>query len=77
MPVKPGGKYDKDISDRRNGYANTWESGDLITTPCHKPLETYACCWCALATARGPCMSYNLRYRALYNRMDNYQCCAG
>mmetsp|Transcript_34533 Transcript_34533/g.65973 ORF Transcript_34533/g.65973 Transcript_34533/m.65973 type:complete len:198 (-) Transcript_34533:12-605(-) len=77
MPYKEGGRYDQKVHEMRNGFANKWESGDIIVTPCHKPCETYAPCWCLASVVCPCCMSYNMRYRALYNRMDNYQCCAG
>jgi hypothetical protein len=72
-----GGRYDQQQFDMRSAYAHEWASGDLITAPCHKPLELYTPCWCLVAAACAPCFSYQMRYRALYNRMENYTCCAG
>jgi hypothetical protein len=78
MPYKQnGGRYDQQQFEMRGGYANEWSSGDLITAPCHKPLELYTPCWCLVAAACAPCFSYQMRYRALYSRMENYTCCAG
>jgi hypothetical protein len=78
MPYKnTGGRYDQQQFEMRGAYANEWASGDLITAPCHKPLELYTPCWCLVAAACAPCFSYQMRYRALYSRMENYTCCAG
>ncbi|XP_052171557.1 uncharacterized protein LOC127787538 [Diospyros lotus] len=54
----------------RQNYRNLWHS-DLISTI---RADTPYCCfaiWC------GPCASYLLRKRALYNDMSRYTCCAG
>ncbi|KAK1374841.1 Proteasome subunit alpha type 5-1 family protein [Heracleum sosnowskyi] len=54
----------------RQSYRNLWHS-DLLSTI---KVDTPYCClalWC------GPCVSYLLRKRALYNDMSRYVCCAG
>ncbi|XVF52941.1 hypothetical protein PTKIN_Ptkin05aG0058400 [Pterospermum kingtungense] len=54
----------------RQNYRNLWHT-DLMSTMQH---DTPYCCfafWC------GPCASYMLRKRALYNDMSRYTCCAG
>ncbi|KAK4748639.1 hypothetical protein SAY87_015225 [Trapa incisa] len=54
----------------RQNYRNVWRT-DLMRTI---QADTPYCCfslWC------GPCVSYLLRKRALYNDMSRYVCCAG
>ncbi|CAA7403784.1 unnamed protein product [Spirodela intermedia] len=54
----------------RQEYRNLWHTDLLSTASADFPF----CClsfWC------GPCISYHLRKRALYNDMSRYVCCAG
>ncbi|KAH7839511.1 hypothetical protein Vadar_005205 [Vaccinium darrowii] len=54
----------------RQNYRNVWHT-DLTNTI---KADTRYCCfalWC------GPCVSYLLRKRALYDDMSRYTCCAG
>ncbi|RZC72673.1 hypothetical protein C5167_048156 [Papaver somniferum] len=54
----------------RQDYRNLWHT-DLMSTI---QADTPYCCmalWC------GPCVSYMLRKRAIYNDMRRYVCCAG
>lgn len=54
----------------RQSYRNLWHTNLLNTISADTPF----CClslWC------GPCVSYMLRKRALYNDMSRYTCCAG
>ncbi|KAG4156051.1 hypothetical protein ERO13_D03G149400v2 [Gossypium hirsutum] len=59
----------KNIQLRQN-YQNFWQT-DLMNTMELDPLYCCFACWC------GPCASYLLRRRALYNDMKRYKCCAG
>ncbi|KAG8496083.1 hypothetical protein CXB51_009437 [Gossypium anomalum] len=68
----------KNIQLRQN-YQNFWQT-DLMNTMELDPLFVLCvfifpdwcfACWC------GPCASYLLRRRALYNDMKRYKCCAG
>ncbi|KAL3738172.1 hypothetical protein ACJRO7_019667 [Eucalyptus globulus] len=54
----------------RQNYRNIWRT-DLVHTIQE---DTPFCCF---ATWCGPCASYLLRRRALYNDMSRYVCCAG
>ncbi|KAJ8749039.1 hypothetical protein K2173_013483 [Erythroxylum novogranatense] len=54
----------------RQSYRNLWHT-DLFSTIVADPLY---CCFSMLC---GPCSSYMLRKRALYNDMSRYVCCAG
>ncbi|XP_008233012.1 PREDICTED: leucine-rich repeat extensin-like protein 1 [Prunus mume] len=54
----------------RQGYRNLWHA-DLMGT---MTTDTPYCCFAAFC---GPCVSYLLRKRALYNDMSRYRCCAG
>ncbi|KAJ3682038.1 hypothetical protein LUZ60_014611 [Juncus effusus] len=54
----------------RQNYRNLWHTDLMRTVQADFPF----CClslWC------GPCVSYMLRKRALYNDMSRYVCCAG
>ncbi|XP_013635459.1 uncharacterized protein LOC111212362 [Brassica napus] len=54
----------------RQSYRNVWQS-DLMSTV---TADTPYCCFSCLC---GPCVSYLLRKRALYNDMSRYTCCGG
>lgn len=54
----------------RQNYQNLWHT-DLMHTVTQDPPY---CCFSCLC---GPCVSYLLRKRALYNDMSRYVCCAG
>ncbi|XP_022773196.1 uncharacterized protein LOC111315605 [Durio zibethinus] len=54
----------------RQNYRNLWHT-DLMRTIQHDPP------YCCFAFCCGPCASYMLRKRALYNDMSRYTCCAG
>ncbi|XXG67104.1 hypothetical protein AAC387_Pa06g0523 [Persea americana] len=54
----------------RQSYRNLWHT-DLMST------ITADCPYCCFAIFCGPCVSYLLRKRALYNDMSRYVCCAG
>ncbi|KAH9719466.1 plac8 family protein [Citrus sinensis] len=54
----------------RQNYQNLWHT-DLMHTVTQDP--PYCCFSCIC----GPCVSYLLRKRALYNDMSRYVCCAG
>ncbi|XP_010533641.1 PREDICTED: uncharacterized protein LOC104809374 [Tarenaya hassleriana] len=54
----------------RQSYRNVWHS-DLMGTV---TADTPYCCFACLC---GPCVSYLLRRRALYNDMSRYTCCGG
>ncbi|XP_021290517.1 uncharacterized protein LOC110421282 [Herrania umbratica] len=54
----------------RQNYRNLWHS-DLMSTIQRDPPYCCLAFWC------GPCVSYMLRKRALYNDMSRYTCCAG
>lgn len=54
----------------RQNYRNIWRT-DLV----HTVQEDIP--FCCFATWCGPCASYLLRRRALYNDMSRYVCCAG
>ncbi|XP_030540930.1 nematocyst expressed protein 4-like [Rhodamnia argentea] len=53
----------------RQHYRNVWHT-DLMSASADFPY----CCFAALC---GPCASFMLRKRALYNDMSRYTCCAG
>uniref|UniRef100_A0A0D3HG11 PLAC8 family protein n=1 Tax=Oryza barthii TaxID=65489 RepID=A0A0D3HG11_9ORYZ len=59
-----------DKAQLRQSYRNVWHT-DLTNAI----TADFTCCclslWC------GPCVSYMLRKRALYNDMSRYVCCAG
>ncbi|KAL6501707.1 hypothetical protein OROGR_026840 [Orobanche gracilis] len=55
---------------QRQGYRNLWHT-DLMSTIQQDPPYCCLSLWC------GPCVSYMLRKRALYNDMSRYTCCAG
>ncbi|KAL9252304.1 hypothetical protein AKJ16_DCAP02604 [Drosera capensis] len=54
----------------RQQYRNLWHV-DLMST------VAADCPYCCFACFCGPCSSYLLRKRALYNDMSRYTCCAG
>ncbi|OAY62262.1 uncharacterized protein LOC110629852 [Manihot esculenta] len=54
----------------RQSYVNVWHT-DLMNTVVD---DTPYCCFALIC---GPCASYMLRRRALYNDMSRYLCCAG
>ncbi|KAI7745173.1 hypothetical protein M8C21_019167 [Ambrosia artemisiifolia] len=54
----------------RQSYRNVWHT-DLMSSI---SADTPYCCFSLLC---GPCVSYLLRKRALYNDMSRYTCCAG
>lgn len=54
----------------RKSYRNFWHT-DLMSAPLADPL------YCCFAVCCGPCASYLLRKRALYNDMSRYVCCGG
>ncbi|XP_070011695.1 uncharacterized protein [Nicotiana sylvestris] len=54
----------------RQNYRNHWHT-DLLRAPQSDPLFCCFSLWC------GPCASYILRKRALYNDMSRYTCCGG
>eukprot|EP00899_Mesostigma_viride_P025322 jgi/Mesvir1/5975/Mv00729-RA.1 len=54
----------------RQGYVNQWKV-DL----CHTPIRQ--CPFFCLAVFCGPCVSYKIRQRVLYNDMSRYVCCGG
>ncbi|KAL6502348.1 hypothetical protein OROHE_024626 [Orobanche hederae] len=55
---------------QRQAYRNLWHT-DLMRTIQQDPPYCCLSLWC------GPCVSYMLRKRALYNDMSRYTCCAG
>ncbi|GER57515.1 PLAC8 family protein [Striga asiatica] len=55
---------------QRQNYRNLWHT-DLMSTIQRDPPYCCLSLWC------GPCVSYMLRKRALYNDMSRYVCCAG
>ncbi|XP_073026818.1 uncharacterized protein [Primulina eburnea] len=55
---------------QRQNYRNLWHT-DLMRTIQNDPPYCCFALWC------GPCVSYMLRKRALYNDMSRYVCCAG
>ncbi|CAN1308990.1 hypothetical protein LINPERPRIM_LOCUS27544 [Linum perenne] len=54
----------------RQNYRNLWHTDLLGAVGADAP-------FCCFATACGPCASYILRKRALYNDLSRYTCCAG
>ncbi|XP_006649301.1 uncharacterized protein LOC102721525 [Oryza brachyantha] len=54
----------------RQSYRNLWHTDLMSTIQADFP-------YCCLALWCGPCVSYMLRKRALYNDMSRYVCCAG
>uniref|UniRef100_A0A6N2JXL8 PLAC8 family protein n=1 Tax=Salix viminalis TaxID=40686 RepID=A0A6N2JXL8_SALVM len=54
----------------RQNYRNLWHTDLMGTVKVDSP-------YCCLAFWCGPCVSYLLRKRALYNDMSRYVCCAG
>ncbi|KAE8712883.1 homeobox protein BEL1-like protein [Hibiscus syriacus] len=54
----------------RQNYRNLWHTDLMHTIQQDTP-------YCCLALWCGPCVSYMLRKRALYNDMSRYTCCAG
>ncbi|KAM2029490.1 hypothetical protein ACFX1X_041190 [Malus domestica] len=54
----------------RQGYRNLWHADLMGTATADSPYFCFACLC-------GPCVSYLLRKRALYNDMSRYTCCAG
>ncbi|KAI5595148.1 hypothetical protein POPTR_003G130700v4 [Populus trichocarpa] len=54
----------------RQNYRNLWHTDLMGTIKADAP-------YCCLAFWCGPCVSYLLRKRALYNDMSRYVCCAG
>ncbi|KAJ8632649.1 hypothetical protein MRB53_025985 [Persea americana] len=59
-----------DKMELRQSYRNVWHS-DLMNTMQEEPPYCCFAFWC------GPCASYLLRKRALYNDMSRYECCGG
>ncbi|AQL06226.1 hypothetical protein Zm00014a_037967 [Zea mays] len=54
----------------RQSYRNVWHTDLTNAVAADLP-------WCCLSLWCGPCVSYMLRRRALYNDMSRYVCCAG
>ncbi|KAJ6400614.1 hypothetical protein OIU84_016123 [Salix udensis] len=54
----------------RKNYRNVWHTNLLSTISADTP-------YCLFSLFCGPCVSYMLRKRALYNDMSRYVCCAG
>ncbi|KAJ3680290.1 hypothetical protein LUZ60_016568 [Juncus effusus] len=54
----------------RQSYQNVWHTDLMSTIQADFP-------YCCLSLWCGPCVSYMLRKRALYNDMSRYICCAG
>nr|POF08569.1 hypothetical protein CFP56_34644 [Quercus suber] len=54
----------------RQNYRNLWHTDLMGTIQADTP-------YCCFAFFCGPCASYLLRKRALYNDMSRYVCCAG
>ncbi|XP_057986473.1 uncharacterized protein LOC110660615 [Hevea brasiliensis] len=54
----------------RQSYTNLWHTDLMSTVVADTP-------YCCFALFCGPCASYTLRKRALYNDMSRYMCCAG
>nr|XP_034574635.1 uncharacterized protein LOC117838641 isoform X2 [Setaria viridis] len=54
----------------RQSYRNVWHTDLTNAVVADLP-------WCCLSLWCGPCVSYMLRRRALYNDMSRYVCCAG
>ncbi|AAF07369.1 hypothetical protein AtNW77_Chr1g0063781 [Arabidopsis thaliana] len=54
----------------RQDYRNLWHSDLMGTVTADTP-------YCCISCLCGPCVSYMLRRRALYNDMSRYTCCAG
>ncbi|CAN0824930.1 hypothetical protein LINGRAHAP2_LOCUS262 [Linum grandiflorum] len=54
----------------RQNYTNLWHTDLCGAVAADAP-------FCCFATACGPCASYILRKRALYNDLSRYTCCAG
>lgn len=56
--------------EMRQHYRNLWHT-DILDAPAADPLFCCFSFWC------GPCASYLLRKRALYDDMSRYTCCGG
>nr|XP_027108404.1 uncharacterized protein LOC113728098 isoform X5 [Coffea arabica]XP_027115256.1 uncharacterized protein LOC113733213 isoform X5 [Coffea arabica] len=56
--------------EMRQQYRNHWHT-DLLNATAADPV------FCCFAFFCGPCASYMLRKRALYNDMSRYTCCGG
>ncbi|GJZ93571.1 hypothetical protein Tco_0665636 [Tanacetum coccineum] len=54
----------------RQSYRNVWHTDLMRTISADTP-------YCCFSLFCGPCVSYMLRKRALYNDMSRYTCCAG
>ncbi|XP_076912774.1 uncharacterized protein LOC143571162 isoform X1 [Bidens hawaiensis] len=54
----------------RQSYRNVWHTDLMSTISADTP-------YCCFALFCGPCVSYLLHKRALYNDMSRYTCCAG
>ncbi|KAL3635592.1 hypothetical protein CASFOL_020139 [Castilleja foliolosa] len=65
-----GSQMHLDKMKERQNYRNLWHT-DLMRTIQQDPPYCCLSLWC------GPCVSYMLRKRALYNDMSRYVCCAG
>ncbi|KAL0331288.1 UNVERIFIED_CONTAM: hypothetical protein Sangu_1674300 [Sesamum angustifolium] len=65
-----GSQAHLDKMQLRQNYRNLWHT-DLMRTIQQDPPYCCLALWC------GPCVSYMLRKRALYNDMSRYVCCAG
>ncbi|CAI9784587.1 unnamed protein product [Fraxinus pennsylvanica] len=65
----PSQKYMDELQHRQS-YRNLWHT-DLMRTIQNDPPYCCLAFWC------GPCVSYTLRKRAIYNDMSRYVCCAG
>ncbi|KAK4435382.1 hypothetical protein Salat_0701600 [Sesamum alatum] len=65
-----GSQAHLDKMQLRQNYRNLWHT-DLMRTIQQDPPYCCLSLWC------GPCVSYMLRKRALYNDMSRYVCCAG
>ncbi|KAK9802708.1 hypothetical protein WJX73_009701 [Symbiochloris irregularis] len=62
-------KYNQ-FETRKSQYSHTWHT-DLMHATCADP------CYCILALICPPCVSYDVRKKALYNDMTRYVCCNG
>ncbi|KAM7525784.1 hypothetical protein LguiA_015686 [Lonicera macranthoides] len=66
----PSSKEKMDKMEARQKYRNLWHT-DLMSTITADPPYCCFALWC------GPCASYLLRKRALYDDMSRYTCCGG
>ncbi|KAL4592547.1 hypothetical protein LXL04_005547 [Taraxacum kok-saghyz] len=59
-----------DKMQQRQNYTKIWQTNLMNTIASDPP-------YCCFSLFCGPCVSYLLRKRALYNDMSRYTCCAG